>query len=208
MELKFSLLVYNLVNSIDIEATTEKVNNYRRENEEITIRNRSKKAEFEREMKGKEDTQKREALERLRLHKLEEERLQQEKIQQKEEMLDNLASGKISAASLKEKQMEKHTSMTKTNAPVTKPILSYVPSASSTSNNNNNNNLYQNTKAQPNQSASFSLPKPMTAKEPVKNYSEEELAERAKKAFKAGGWTDQFISKRAMEEAFNCLVLQ
>ncbi|PRP78032.1 putative CDK-activating kinase assembly factor MAT1 [Planoprotostelium fungivorum] len=175
-------IIHNLTNNVEHEATQERIKKYRRENQSRIVINQSKKAEFEREMHARVIQQEREAEDKRRENAAEDQRVQQERIKEREEKIDGMP--KSSKKEEKKDNGQNKKTIPATNAP--KPPLTYVPT--------------QMTGFLP-QSFSFRTQKQTT--QAGEQMSEEQ---RMRRTMKAGGWQDEFITKKAMEDAFNSLV--
>mmetsp|Transcript_15978 Transcript_15978/g.22226 ORF Transcript_15978/g.22226 Transcript_15978/m.22226 type:complete len:312 (+) Transcript_15978:37-972(+) len=197
-------IIFNLANGIDVERTQEKIRKYKQENQELIIINQSKRAESEREVQARLMAEQMEREER-RKRELEEEQMQKlQQLKQREETLEGLASGKISAASLKKSTDLKKPSAKKKVEPTpivptpiqTKPVYSYTPQ----------NIPQQPTLPQPVKATApppaFALPQPI---EGTKTTTMEESQEKRKTAAKAAGWKDEYVTNRSLEEAFGSL---
>ncbi|KAL6072261.1 CDK-activating kinase assembly factor MAT1 [Balamuthia mandrillaris] len=103
-------IIFNLANNIDVDATNAKIQRYREENQDLIIRNQSKKAEEDRKLATLLAEEERGHLNRQQTYLEEEQRALEERRKRREQLLDGLAKGTLTPAQLKaeeEKQKQK-----------------------------------------------------------------------------------------------------
>eukprot|EP01118_Nematostelium_gracile_P005793 TRINITY_DN1844_c0_g1_i4.p1 TRINITY_DN1844_c0_g1~~TRINITY_DN1844_c0_g1_i4.p1 ORF type:complete len:207 (+),score=74.72 TRINITY_DN1844_c0_g1_i4:319-939(+) len=191
-------IIYNLAHDIDRTAIEKQIKSYKEENAELIVLNEAKRAEENREFQNRLLIEEQETFEKKQSYALEEQKKQQEKENQKEKILDGLASGTIDASAIK-KQAAMKAKQTMEPISIIQPVVqtsqkvnySYVPTS-----------VQQNV-PQPRMSHLGEAGVGQHTKlQPVLS-----VEETIKRQQMAAGWKEDYVSARAIQEAFSGLVL-
>jgi len=209
-------LIYNLVNDIDIVATQDKIKKYRRENQAVIVLNQSKKADEDRLLQEQMKVEQEEYETRKRNYILEEQKRMQDLLKEKEDILDDWASGRTKKYTKTTADLKKASSRNRTSEPMnisisqpveTKPAkpssYSYAPQPQQTP---SIQLPVPQPSQQPPQIAQFVFPQPTKEFVPSSFHEDADLKLKQQAAI-AGGWKEEYITKRAIEEAFNTLFI-
>eukprot|EP01119_Soliformovum_irregulare_P021789 TRINITY_DN7323_c0_g1_i1.p1 TRINITY_DN7323_c0_g1~~TRINITY_DN7323_c0_g1_i1.p1 ORF type:complete len:327 (-),score=95.56 TRINITY_DN7323_c0_g1_i1:50-910(-) len=217
-------IIYNLSNDIDVGITQDKIKKYREQNQELIVRNKAIIAEERRSLDFKikeEEIEQRNKRDQHAQEEMEQQQKLKAKQQEKDAILDDLAAGRISASNMKdaEKKMAGRDQM-ETSAAPTAPVAgpmqptlnkkdkySYVPVAPM-----QQFGLPQPVNGKPappmaNPDGSMVLPQPVGQSHAMSissmvNLTPQQLAKQQK----AGGFREDLIAKRCIEEAFKSLL--
>lgn len=211
-------IIYNLVNGIDVAETQEKIKKYKEENQELIVVNQSKKAEESRELQARLNLEEEEKEQRRQKSALEERKQLQEKLSERESILDDMAAGKPNAKRVGNTttELKKPSRGTKGAPPVgmapppplpgsgpapppsqphwgASKMPYYAPAAQTQA------ALSSAPPTKPMPPPEYSMPQPIQAANSMEREVEKDIAKQKV----AGGWKDEFISLRAISEAFN-----
>jgi len=184
-------IIYNLVNFIDVEKTQERIKKYKLENQELIVINQAKKSEEDRQAQERMSAEKGEKEEKKKAQIMEEQIKVQEQVKKREQLLKDLGAEKITPD-----QFER---MSKVEPPKIKIEMAqpqrpfYIPQAVSKP-------------LEP--QIDFSAPQPMEIERVEQPLSEKQREKLRYTQFRAGGWKDEYITRRSMEEAIAMLYLE
>eukprot|EP01112_Ceratiomyxa_fruticulosa_P007913 TRINITY_DN2061_c0_g1_i1.p1 TRINITY_DN2061_c0_g1~~TRINITY_DN2061_c0_g1_i1.p1 ORF type:complete len:304 (+),score=75.07 TRINITY_DN2061_c0_g1_i1:104-1015(+) len=199
-------LIFNLINQIDVESTTEEIQRYQRENQDSITINAAKRASEEQTLAARivEEKLKQEQRRVLRQQQDLEETLQKEKKKEETKKIQNAPNQNTTQNAppptkqqttqpMQISQPPPQPTPTPTPAPIPQPIIP----------------TYQPAQAQ----NVFRQPQPVTAiaSLPTQNNistSDSFSSKTQLDSAKAGGFNLEIIKKRSLEEAFNCLLFK
>lgn len=95
-------IIYNLTNDIDIMETNKKIENYKKENKEVIMKNKTKLGREEYELEEILEMEKQREEIRKNVSKIEEVNAKKKKIQQKEDLIDELMFSNAAASNILE----------------------------------------------------------------------------------------------------------
>jgi len=201
------------VNTIDVEATNEKVKKYQQENAQSIVVNQSKKTEEERAVAAKIAEEERQFLARRQTFVLQDQQEQQNRIKERLEFVESLTSKTTSGLkkpSRRKKEDEKSLfvnitsstvsqtttqtvtqTTTQTTAGATTATLSYRPAQPRT--------------VPPSQPLAQPMAKPMPRK--LQPQQQANPLDVQRMASHAGGFREEDVRNRATEEAFSAFLL-
>jgi len=198
-------IIYNLANEIDRTTTENKIKQYREEYRELIVLNASKKANEIRQLQNQLIVEDQENEDRKKNYLLEEHKKQKEKEKEREKLLEALATGKLDASALKRQQNSQK-----------KPSVKPTPMELDLTTPPSNDQIAPTNPVYPSYIPSMpqlqlQLPQPKTivvqdleANNHIPPILTEELI---RKQQAAAGWKDEYVVKRALEEAFSGLGL-
>lgn len=192
-------IIFNLLTNTDVEATNEKVKRYQAENQQLIHLNVSKKAFEENAIKEKILNAEKDLQEQRRKHILEDQEEAKKRLQERLEQIQNNSKGLKGkpAAKKKEKEKEKEDkkdlritisvpATTTAAAPAAPDRMQYLPSMSQSA-----------PTAQPMANAPALAAQPLSSA-PASSSQPVDIKTRER----AGGYREEYVKSRALEEAF------
>eukprot|EP00026_Physarum_polycephalum_P013099 Phypoly_transcript_13469.p1 GENE.Phypoly_transcript_13469~~Phypoly_transcript_13469.p1 ORF type:complete len:333 (+),score=89.59 Phypoly_transcript_13469:109-999(+) len=184
-------IIFNLITNTDVEATNERVKKYQAENQQNIFYNQSKKASEDRLIKLQILEEDKKIQERKKKHILEDQEEAKKRLQDRLDMIHAQADkkGQKGKPAAKKKEEKKETPAAP-EVPAQNP-MQYRPSAPG---------VAAQTTAVPAQPA---LPaQPLSSAKPIPSAHVDMRARE-----RAGGYREEYIKRRALEEAFDALLI-